>query len=262
MTQDDATSFAPPPGEFPPTPRKVRLRRPPLFPVAFVAIFAAAGIAIIVFWLVPLVLSYAAIFIGATAPGEITRVEKSGNRKTRYRLHYTFKAEEAPLSSHYDVDKSTFDSIKVGDPITVRFLRLCPEISAAIDEPAYSRSTNDCCFTLFVLVWNSFVAMMLFVMLREARVRFNLAKFGTATLGRVANKEIRHGKSTQYIIRYRFRSADGAERESTNATTKANYDALAIGAPVTVLYNPEKPDQNVIYRFGDFDVIGADNKTL
>ena len=78
----------------------------------------------------------------------------------------------------------------------------------------------------------------------------------------MTRKEIRHAKTAIPHITYRFRTLAGDEREAGMDVPQPAYDSLQIGQEITVLYDPDDPQSNVIYRCGDFDVLSTDDKTL
>jgi len=259
-------NYAPPPEAFPPAPRKVRMRWPKqwssLIPLAFIAGFMLVGVATFFLWLGPKLLMYAAIDIGTTAPAEITDKVKLGTRGAKYKIFFTFHADGVAQSAQVYVHLDTYEEYKVGDPITVRYLNLAPHWSMSIDGPHTSRSWFDLCHALCILAWNAAIYGIAGFLFLAWRVSRNLVRFGTPTLGRVTNKQIAHSKLGNYLVTYTFRALDGADREARMHVDQRAYEALAIGQEITVLYNPDNPLSNVIYRCGEFDVLTSDDKAL
>jgi len=233
-----------------------------VFVVLVFSFFVCVGMLGFVTLFVPLGLAFTAKIIGTTAPGEITDKEKFGRKKKRHRVWFRFESEQLPQNGHMDVEPATFDAVKVGDPVTVRFLRTCPEMSATIEEPSLSGSWNDFCGGWFILFWNGGVLLIGGALWRFAIERRNLVRFGTATLGRVTHKQIVSGKTTKFLVSYRFRTLGGAEHDAIEAADKNLYDALEIGHAVAVLHDPDKPDRCVIYLCSEFRIVDLDDKTL
>jgi hypothetical protein len=95
---------------------------------------------------------------------------------------------------------------------------------------------------------------------REVRRRRRLACAGVPTLGHIADKQIYRGKSTVYRLTYRYRTPTAPsarpEREATMDVTREQYEGINIGTPITVLYDPDKPDSSLIYAFGAYRIEG------
>jgi hypothetical protein len=257
-----ADVYAPKPSDFPSPPRRIRLRAFPTLTVAFAVSFIGVGLGLFVFSVVPILAACAATFIGATAPGTIVAHEKTGRKATIHRIQFTFPVDGETHHTHIDVDAPSFDSVRVGDPVTVRFLRLWPNVSASIEEPPLARSWNDWCALIIVLFWNGATIIAFAGLVRfGARLR-RLAISGTALHARIADKRVSPSRTNTYIVIYRFRTSDGVDHEASRQVSKADFDALAIGQVVTVLYDRDNPDSSIIYRCGEYQVFGFDNKVL
>lgn len=269
MTQDSLqapVNYAPSPDAFPTAPRKVRMRRPPmesLLPLGCISFFVLAGIASFVMWLGTSLLVYSAPVIGTLEPGEITAMEKIGTRSAKHRISFTFQDEDGAVYFTYlDARPDVYDQYKVGDKISVRFLRSAPIRSASIEDPHTTRTSYDLCYSLCILSWNLAIFAIAGSLAYVWRQRRRLAQLGTPTIGHVTSKRVVPTKTGIYHVSFSFRTPDGAERHAGMDVNRAAYESLAIGQEVTILYDPTNPLVNSIYRCGEFDVLTSDYKTL
>jgi hypothetical protein len=128
---------------------------------------------------------------------------------------------------------------------------------STIESPKLSRSWNTYCFLLFAAMWNGMLVWMVWMVLRDAQSWRRLASHGTAVLGRITDKQMVHSRGWKYILTYRF-PGDGAEQEATMWVRRRDFEAIQVGQPVTVVFDPADPKNSLIYRCGEYAVVGLD----
>ena len=258
MSIDTKKTFAPSPTSFPPTPRRVRLRRVPYLILSVLLLFTAVGIVIFYLSFGRLALGVVGQSRGVTVEGRITDKTQGRSGRRNHSLLYTFRVEGEDHTVTLNVDDASFERVKVGDAVQVRVWPFWPAASATIDEPTLARSWNDVCFFGFVTLWDGILILAVFYLTRLGLCQRNLARHGIATIGSVTDKRVGQHKGPVFVVSYRFKRSDGAECDARMDVQKADYDALNVGEPITVLYDPHHPETNVLYSCGEFGVIGVE----
>ena len=112
------------------------------------------------------------------------------------------------------------------------------------------------CLLCFAVFWNLIIGTahyQLWVVPRQLR---RLVREGQPVVGEVIGKKIRTGRRGSASLRYRFESL-GAPVEDWMLIRPEEFDAVAIGAKVTVLFDPDRPRRNVLYAYGPWKVAGG-----
>lgn len=258
-------SFAPPPSAFPPAPRAVRLRYLPYGIILTVLLMAVVGVLLCMVSIVPQMLAASGDWLGAMVPGRITEKTMRGRSKNTYILRFTYQVDDQDCNSEMDVEEVSFEQVKVGDPVRVRVAPFLPGIGA-IQEPKLSRSWNASCFVGFVVLWHSILVFIVWSVGRAAIRRRYLARHGLPTLGRISDKRVATGKGGgMFFLTYHYQvrknpagnPIDCTEHEATMMVTSKDFQAAQVGQLVTVLFDPANPDNSIIYRCGEYEVIGV-----
>jgi len=171
---------------------------------------------------------------GAAAEATVTRVWRTGGKSTSYRLSYTFEVGRQPVGGHSQAPHDLWRTLKVGDRIPVRYIPADPSVNHPASWPV---SVTPEWIVAFVPA--SFLAITAIFgwMIRR---QWRLLAEGRPAPGVVT--KARRVKN-QRILHYEFRTMDGAVRKG-----RSNARHLyAIGEPVCVLYDPERPGTSQVY---------------
>jgi hypothetical protein len=247
--------YAPPPSVFPAPPRRVRLRPLPKLPLFFLLLFGGIGAAMFGLWFGDLAFVKAGRAYGITVPGRVTDKTGYGRRKAEHKIAFTYQVNGVDHASRMRVDDESAALVKVGDPVQVAVLSDWPDISASIVEPKLAAPWSDFCFTGFVCLWNGMVLVLVMSLLRRVMAWRRLARQGTPTAGLILDKKMTGGRTGTYLLTYQYQS-DRGPHEAVMSVRAADYEALEVGARVTVLYDPGNPEHSLIYRCGEFFIDG------
>jgi hypothetical protein len=120
------------------------------------------------------------------------------------------------------------------------------------DDHSLARETLP--LVLVALLFNIMVARTLSrVWIEPIRHRW-IVKRGAATGGKVTGRRRLRGRGGRGVVTYSFTTGDGHTVSSRCEVSSAAYAHVAIGAPVTVLFNPAHPRHSVPYELCGFVV--------
>jgi hypothetical protein len=104
------------------------------------------------------------------------------------------------------------------------------------------------------IFWNGILSLFLFgAWVLPLRERW-LARHGEAASGNVTHYEFNRSKGKAYWLHYAFQLPDQTRYSDKAPVTAAQRDALPPGSPLTILYNPRRPKQNLAYDVSDVTV--------
>lgn len=101
---------------------------------------------------------------------------------------------------------------------------------------------------------------------REYRRR-DLVTFGVAATGWVSKIETRGGKWPGFVVGYHYRvPAEGdvgfVEYAATEFVEVGHFDHPPVGEAITVLYDHERPERSVLYRYAEYQVVGPPQEAV
>jgi hypothetical protein len=204
------------------------------------------------------------IWWAEVVPAHVTKVfTRPGNRGPNYYLDVTFRVGGADHTA--TVAASPQDAERQeGDPVEVVVLAEQPD-HAQLYYAHFPRTF----VTLFMLplgiapfalvgklLWDLFIAPW--------RLR-RLLRGGELASAVIVNKAQRRGRSPRYTLIYEFSAAAPAEgAQATDALVSVpgkmqvyaeDYLECQVGDRVDVIYDPDRPHRNVIYRYADYQFV-------
>ena len=176
--------------------------------------------------------------------GEIHDKEvRGGPSGPRYYLYYSFASDWGNLyRGSLQVEKEAYDSLKVGDPVTVRFF---PENPTVHEVAGFETKPGPPPVIPFAA---GFTALMVAIFEIVRRRHRNLAARGVSTAGLIESLR-RRGAGTVYVLSY---SVNGQIRKLRGTEHDLN---LSEGDSLTVLYDPGKPQKALIYRLSMYQAV-------
>ncbi len=82
---------------------------------------------------------------------------------------------------------------------------------------------------------------------RWAGSRLHLLRLGTATVGTITHKRSETEDMMRYFLRYGYADGAAAGRDREEQVSADQWREFQVGQPVTVLYDPEHPNQAGLY---------------
>lgn len=82
---------------------------------------------------------------------------------------------------------------------------------------------------------------------RWRRSRLHLLRHGLAAVGTIVHKHANADDSLRYFVRYGFAAAEGKAHEVEEQCGADEWRGFEVGQPVTVLYDPARPDEASLY---------------
>jgi hypothetical protein len=269
-------SLAPP---LPPPPRASRrrpgrgwlLRRVP----AVVWLLGVPGVGLLLpaVWL--LLSSVALALFGSTVPGKITGKTVSLVRgHTTYRVQFSYYVGEQEHEAEASVDEAAFGKASVGAAAKARVLRWWPD-EPRLAEPVRPSGGNVGQLLFLSILCNAALGITVWACLRKPLRQRRLVRTGVAATGWVVRKDVNVARPTSWQVQYGYRAprhglcsaaSPGADGDTATGDKewhvvmtvgKKDFDAVAVSAPVTVLYDPAMPFRSVIYAFADYELAPA-----
>jgi hypothetical protein len=191
--------------------------------------------------------------LGVEVPGEVTS-SRVGGKGARGVASVTYRVGAVTHRAEVAVDPAWARQLKRGDPVVVRALLWAPGWqphlpgrTAWIDllVPLPLLPAVLVCFFAGVFVVSPWW---------RARTHHFLLSRGRYAPGAVVGKAVTRRKNGEtFSVRYAY--AAGREVEAAAEVGREEYESVAVGDPVAVLYDPGKPGRSLIYRFADYEVM-------
>jgi hypothetical protein len=233
----------------------VRLRSIPYTAIVIVGFLAVAGAGLCALTVLPLSLSLVGKWIGASAPGEITKKVAYGRRRIDHAVRFRIDVADASYTAEQHVDPVTFSTLQEGQAVQARFLPICPSYSASIVDPPLETPTNVWSASVITLVLNGVLMLVVSIFYWSAVNRRRLAMHGIATAGRVVHRDIvKRNKVTAYRLTYRYHTPSGERQATMDVAVKA-YNTVSLNQDVTVLYDATAPENSMIYECAEFQIV-------
>jgi hypothetical protein len=175
---------------------------------------------------------------GVSAVAEVyEKLERSNSRgEPRYYLYYNYEYPEgSEVRASIAVTKPLYDRYRAGDTLTLKLLPTSPPV---VFVPELTQSP----FALRGLLAAGVIAVLMLIFVDAQRRRHKrLVRSGLPVAGTVEGLR-RRGGSRIYQARYRVGGSDHVVRASERNPRRRNNDQ------VTVLHDPEKPADAVVYE--------------
>jgi hypothetical protein len=173
-----------------------------------------------------------------------------------------FKIGDQTHRAEVYVSQGDYARFKVGDVVTISAFSFWPGMSASIIEPDIGTPMNVYAVSAVALILNLVVVLVIGIFVGRAVFRRKLARLGTPTTGRVVGKEIKRigkGRGASYRLTYKYRVASASgelDRDGMMEVTLKEYNSISSQQDVTVLYDPDRPENSMIYCFSEYQILG------
>ena len=161
-----------------------------------------------------------------------------------YGVRYGFEVDGRTYGGDDHVGAGDYAALPAGAPCTVTYLPIQPE-KHCLGAPA-ARMQQDFTTAMVLLPIVIIVIGGVWRFLESGlRKELQLAGHGAAVAGSVTEKwTVRTGSTLRYAIQYRFDPDDSAAELASAYIPKGIWDRLLISDPLTVLYDPKRPNQS------------------
>ena len=198
---------------------------------------------------------------GTHVQATIHKLERRTSRKggVYYVAGFDYMLGDRPYNEEYEsLSDGEGGRTRIGDKIDGR-------AAAPLGYAIFLRTSLDIRSDLLALgawslVWNAFIGLFTyFLWVVPIRQRL-LAKRGPAAAGVITGRKETRGRGTTYTLFYVFHAEGGQPVQAKSNVSRGPYHAAYEGAPVTVIYDPNKPTRSLPYEFSDFIIAGAESR--
>lgn len=185
---------------------------------------------------------------GQVVQGVVEGLYEEHGKSTSYDVVYTFTDEHGDgHHGHRQISEASYQSLEEGGPVEVTYLPDNPEVSRPWRvEDGHVTTMDGEALVLFLLSAPVLVGCFI-ACEKDVRKHYYLGERGTAVTGEVTGfREVR-GKHTDYKVAYSFKDLFGNAYSKEVSVRKAFYDSLSTGSPLTILYDPERPQVSLLY---------------
>jgi hypothetical protein len=194
-----------------------------------------------------------------STPGVVTHLStrKGSKGAMTYLMDFDYSPAGGAARAAHDqetITREEFQTLHPGGRVMVRAAGVgrFHYVVLARSRGAYVR--NRVALWIWAIFWNGIMCFVVYaVWVVPARHR-KLVSIGRPVAGKISARYVTRGKSTSYQVKYTFTTSDipPEQQQGKMTTTRAQYDALAVGDIVTVLYDPNRPAHHVVYECGEF----------
>ena len=208
-------------------------------------------------------------FCAEPMPAKVTRHHMGHSKgNTTYRISYEIDSNNTITKGQGTVDKSQYDSLKVGDNLTVYTLRWMPWFSPRLEKDVSSVFAVLAFLTFWCLLWCGITFSVVFAMLDQPLRSKWLVKYGTPLLATIKEVQMTKGRnSNNYKLLYEYEAKTVDKKTGKKVTTKfngkmslKNSDASEAESlkehQVTALIDDKKPQKSIVYRFCAHKAVG------
>jgi hypothetical protein len=178
----------------------------------------------------------------AETQGQVLDREIESDDGATYYVTYRFVVDDRAHTVEESVSKTTYRAVREGQSLTVRYARHDPAIATV--EPG--RLGDVLLMTGFCLVWNGFILVVAWVLVREILKRRKLDRGGRRIVGQVVRCSGRRDSDGDFVLdlRFGFRSPQtGAWIEGKDSHIRRDLEDKPLpppGTPLHVLYLDDK----------------------
>ena len=239
-----------------PAPRPVR-RRPGrgrllTFIHLFILPHTVIGIGALAWALYGVVLLLGPTVSAQVTQKAITRTSKGGVIHTVY---YSFPLGAQREQGQDTVSAETYSQLERRDRVPVRVPIIGPPLDHFVMEGDWSAVGEVSQRWFFTLIWDGVMAAFWWLLLIRPLINRNLVATGRPATATVTQREMQRGKTTNYYLRYEFTTHCGEPIRSRMSVDRDGYFRAREGEAATVLYSETRPRFNVLYPYGEYEVV-------
>ena len=202
-------------------------------------------------------------FAGATAPAVITgRETQSDDDGDTYTADFTYTYNGVQYTGSCKVDPDVYSTLETGQMAQVEILSLTPGVYPRLSNPPGKYPFGSFIFlVVFTLFWDGIVALFVWTIYVWPVIAKRIYQWGTPAVATIVDKKTVSGEdSATYTIAYEFTPGDihgrpGSTIVGRQSVPESAWKEASTGDRCTVLYSPKRPRMNVLYRYGDYQVI-------
>jgi len=169
---------------------------------------------------------------------------------TRCQIVYAYNDGVERRTETETFGEQDFAAYPPGKQLQVRALRLGPIHQCQMLDR--QRGVGICCMLPFALVWNGFMASLLYTVCLSPLSNRRLIRIGQPVIGKIVGKAEQKGKGTTYMVTYTYVPTDGRERLGRMTVSNSQYQTAQAGENVIVFYEPRRSSNSTIYRFCNY----------
>jgi hypothetical protein len=177
---------------------------------------------------------------GVRVTALVSDLTRTRGKNQKYYVSYKYAAAGQPHEGRANVSRSSWEDLRIGSSLTVRYLPAEPGRSWL---PGHEPGTP---FWVGPVVALCMAVNGIFPWYAIRRQWMLLAEGRPAQAQVTASKKVRHQHGSHYQVSYEFRLMSGATRSG-------RYDSQrtppASGTTIQVVYNPDRPEHSMPYPF-------------
>ena len=193
---------------------------------------------------------------GVEMPGKVVaRRDTSDSDGSSYKVDFTFHCGAAVYSGSSDVSSVNYGRLEPGSDVMVRALPWAPSILPVVRGASEHGVPDFAFFGIFALCWNGIISVFLWVAYILPGIERRLVVGGLAAAGRVTKRTtVTNEESMLYYIHCEFvtRTASDTTIASKYSVTQKQWESVAVGDTLTVLYDAQRPKRSTLYRFAAY----------
>jgi hypothetical protein len=197
---------------------------------------------------------------GVECDGQVVRKtwSKGGKGGGQFAIEYTYPLDGVVHAGRLSVGHDVYDQLAEGTPIAIRALPSDPETGAWVRVPGHSAPTEVLGAWGFALFWNGIMCVFLWPAFGRPWRHRRLIRLGEPAAGVVREVTRRSTRPPSWKVTYEYPAVDPdglgtIPWMSSMVIEKAT--TLTPGTPVTVLYDPAKPQRSVVYVLTNYRAV-------
>jgi hypothetical protein len=235
------------------SPRRVRRKAGTLGPFLVGRILTAPLLAVCVALLGAAVLEPILVFLIPAQPARVIAVWGDLNDRRGASYYITYRFDRSGFTGRDELFPDEYRTLQVGQTVKAHLIRLGPVGYSVLDRPvgAYARYRS---ILWFGALFASAIGAVFFHTLWFApRRALWLTRYGEATFGAVVNKGViqTRRRHLYFTLTYQFK-VRGMLQVQRMRVSAHRYDSAELKDLVIVLFDPARPNRNIVYEYCDF----------
>lgn len=240
-------------------PRRIRMRnaRRTRIAMRWLAVFCFPFVLVGLFILYHAVHGTYGVLDGKTAPGQIDGYDADEDGGAILRYRFQFCGTEYTAEDRYPRETR----LPQGSAISVRFDPSAPGHDSKAILPGDSAGQLGLANTEWTigLTWNSVLILITVFVQKALRKHRHLYTHGDVAVGKITEKVVTWDEGASYRLKYEFTPlAVGLTsrpiQQDVESVSEAEWNSVQEGEIVSVLYDPQRPRNSLLYRFGLYQI--------
>jgi hypothetical protein len=185
---------------------------------------------------------------GKTVMAPVISMERHSGKSTTYYLVLDLVTDSYRCTAKESVNRWDYEATRIGDQRLVTYLPGSRHVYYFGAVNAARVQARQMAWTLWILGGVTVYILVFWAYEADLKNRARLLREGVPVVGQVVFKRVIRGKSTTYHLTYAFPAIAGASGgRQTVTVTRALFEALQVGMPLSVLVDPENPRRGLPY---------------